>query len=113
MHELSITQNILDIALKKAAEAKAGRITRINITLGELSGIVDECVRFYFDFLTKDTPAAGASLSFEKVPTRLRCRVCATVFAPEDSTWVCPSCHDQKIELIAGRECYVNSIEVV
>lgn len=112
MHELTITQNILEIAVKKANEAKASKVTRISLTLGELSGIVDECVQFYFDFLNKDTIAAGASLSFDKVPTRLRCSSCATVFTPGDSIWICPSCQEQKIEIIAGRECYVNSIEV-
>jgi hydrogenase nickel incorporation protein HypA/HybF len=112
MHELSITQSILEIALNKAQEAGASKVTRISVTLGELSGIADDCVRFYFDFLTKETIAAGASLDFEKVKTQLRCRRCEKDFVPEDSLWTCPQCHEQQIEIIAGRECYVNSIEV-
>ena len=112
MHEFSITQSILGIALERAGEAEAGNITKINITIGDLSGIVEESVQFYFDFLSKDTIAAEASLVFEKVPTQLRCRECGKVFPPEDSTWVCPNCKEQKIEIIYGRECYINSIEV-
>ena len=42
MHEFGITQNILSIALEKANEIKSGKITKISVTLGELSGIVDE-----------------------------------------------------------------------
>ena len=112
MHELSITQSILSIALEKADKAKAGKITRINITLGELSGIVGECVQFYFDFLSKDTIASEASLSIERMPTQLRCRNCATVFSPDNTDWVCPGCREQTIDVISGREAYVNSIEV-
>ena len=112
MHELSITQSILSIALEKAGKAKVSKITRINITIGELSGIVDDCVQFYFDFLSKDTIAAEASLHFERTPTRLRCRNCATVFSPDNTDWVCPGCGEQTIEVISGRESYVNSIEV-
>ncbi len=102
----------MSLALEKAAEAKAGKITRINMVLGELSGIVDESVKFYFDFLSKDTAASGASLCFEKIPTRLRCRHCQAVFPPQAQDWSCPDCHEAGIEIISGRECYLESIEV-
>ncbi len=112
MHELSITQSILSIALEKANAAKSGKITKISLTIGELSGVVNECVQFHFDFLSKDTIAAGASLAFERTAVQLRCRNCATVFSPNNTDWACPNCREQKIEVVSGRECYVNSIEV-
>jgi len=112
MHELSITQSILSIALGKASEAQASKVTKINLIIGELSGVVNECVEFYFDLLSKDTIAAQASLSFERTPNKLRCRNCATVFSPNNLDWACPNCHEAKIEIISGRECYVDSIEV-
>ena len=112
MHEYSITQSLLSLALEKANEAKASKITKINVVLGELSGVVDECVQFYFDFLSKDTIAAGSGLSFEKIPTKLRCRNCEAVFPPRNHDWSCPDCHEASIEIISGRECYMESIEV-
>ena len=112
MHEYSITQSILSIALEKANEAKASKITKINLIIGELSGIVNESVQFYFDFLSKDTLAAEASLAFERTQVRLRCRNCAINFSPDNLEWVCPNCQEPTIEIISGRECYVQSIEV-
>ena len=112
MHEFSITQSILSIALEKANKAEASQISKIYLVTGELSGIVDECVEFYFDFLSKDTIAAQASLSFHHPPTRLRCRNCTTIFSPNNLEWVCPNCQERKIEIVSGRECYVESIEV-
>jgi len=112
MHELAITENILSIALEQAEKAQAGKITKIELTIGELSGIVDDCVEFYFELLSKDTIAAGASLSFHRPQTKLRCRNCDTTFSPDNLNWVCPDCGDQSIEIVSGRECYVNSIEV-
>ncbi|TET41296.1 MAG: hydrogenase maturation nickel metallochaperone HypA [Dehalococcoidia bacterium] len=112
MHELSITQSILSIALEKANEVQASKVTKINLIIGELSGVVNDCVEFYFDLLSKDTIAAEASLSFERTPNKLRCRSCATVFSPNNLDWACPNCHEAKIEIISGRECYVDSIEV-
>ena len=112
MHEFSITQSILSIALEKANAVNASKVSKVNLVLGEMSGIVDDCVEFYFDFLTKDTIAAQASLSFRHPPTRLRCRNCATVFSPDNLNWTCPNCHAQTVEITSGRECYVESIEV-
>ncbi len=112
MHELSITQSILSIALEQAKAVQASKITKISLTIGELAGIVDECVQFYFDLLSKDTIAVGVSLSFDRPPTKLRCRNCATTFSPDDLDWACPNCQEQKIEIVSGRECYVSSIEV-
>ncbi|MBI4304054.1 MAG: hydrogenase maturation nickel metallochaperone HypA [Chloroflexi bacterium] len=111
MHELSITQSILSIALEQAKTVEASKITRINLTIGELLGVADECVQFYFGLLSKDTIAAEAILRFDRPATSLRCRNCATVFSPNDS-WACPNCGDMKAEIVSGQECFVNSIEV-
>ena len=112
MHEYTITESMLSLALEKAKEAKASRIRRINLVLGELSGVVSDCVQFYFEVIGKDTIASGAELAFEIRPTRLRCRSCETTFHPEDSQWSCPSCREAAVDIIAGRECYLESIEV-
>lgn len=112
MHELSITQNILSITLEKANAAHASKVSKINLVIGALSGIVHECVQLYFGILSKDTIAAEATLFFRQSPTQLRCRSCATTFSPRNSDWACPSCQQQNVEIIAGRECYIDSIEV-
>ncbi len=112
MHELSITQSILAIVLEQAKVAEASKVTKVNLTIGELAGVVDECVQFYFELLSKETIADNASLSFQHLPTRLRCRNCDTVFLPDNLSWACPNCREQKGEIISGRELYIESIEV-
>jgi hydrogenase nickel incorporation protein HypA/HybF len=112
MHELSVTQSILSIALEKANEARASKVSKINLIIGELSGIVDECVQLYFGFLSKDTIAAEAALSISQSPTQLRCRDCARIFSPVNIDWTCPDCQGQNIEIVSGRDLYIESIEV-
>jgi len=102
----------LSLALEKANKASAGRITRINLVVGELSGVVGECVQFYFDAISKDTIAGGAELIFETRPTTVRCHKCNNVFTPSGYNWACPECHETGIEIVSGRECYMESIEV-
>ena len=73
MHELSITQNILNIALEEAEKANATRISKISLVVGQASGIVPESVQFCFDELKKGSIAGEASLDFTVVPTQLKC----------------------------------------
>jgi len=112
LHELSITENILSIVLERAKEAKASRVSKINLVVGELSGVVDECVEFYFGFLSRDTIAAQASLSFRHPPIQLRCHKCSTVFSPTNHNWTCPNCQERAVEIISGRDLYIESIEI-
>ena len=112
MHEQSIVESLLALALENAEKAKASKILRIYLVVGELSGVVEEAVNFYFSFLTKDTIAAGASLFFMQTPAQLRCRNCNTVYNPEKLNYHCPKCHEQQIEIISGRELYIDSMEV-
>jgi hydrogenase nickel incorporation protein HypA/HybF len=112
MHELGVTENIVNIALAKANEAQANKVIQINLVVGDLSGFVPDCIQFYFEPLSKNTIAQGAVLHFESVPTQLRCRNCSAIFPPQDALWSCPKCKGQNIEIFKGRELYIESIEV-
>ncbi|MBN2240227.1 MAG: hydrogenase maturation nickel metallochaperone HypA [Dehalococcoidales bacterium] len=112
MHELSITENILSITLDKARQADAVRVSGVNLVIGELSGIVGECVDFYFKIISKDTIAADAVLYIQQPPTRFRCRDCGAEFTPEGQMWECPDCGRKNYEIVSGRDLYIESIEV-
>jgi hydrogenase nickel incorporation protein HypA/HybF len=112
MHELAITQSMLNLALEHAGRAGARRITHIHLVVGEVSGVVDESVQFYFDILSKDTLAEGARLAIKKQPARFRCTACGEEFLMEDRSWICPACQGLGGEVISGREFYMESIEV-
>ena len=112
MHELAVTQSALQVALEHAERASARRITRINLVIGKLSGIVDESVQFCFDFISQGTLAEGAQLAFEWRPVRLRCRACGSEFVLQDEDWLCPACQSLGGDIIAGREFCIDSIEV-
>jgi len=112
MHELSITESVLNLALEKAREANVAKITRINLVTGELSGVVAECIQFYFDIISKDTVADGAELSIRVTPTMLHCDKCDKDFSPTDGRWTCPTCNEIALDIVSGRECYMESLEV-
>lgn len=113
MHELPITQNILDISLRYAQEANAKRITDIRIVIGQLSSFVDEAVQTYWDIISADTIAVGARLHFRRIPAEIRCRDCQQTYRSETSRFTCPNCGSFWGTIIAGDELYVESIDIV
>ena len=112
MHELAITQSMLDLVLKQAEKAGAREVGKINLVIGEMTGVVEQCVQFYFSFLSRGTPAERAALSFTMVPTTARCRGCDKNFELREFDWTCPYCQSDNMEIVAGKELFVESIEV-
>ena len=112
MHELAITQEMLDLVLEQAEKAEAKGVGKINLVIGEMTGVVGECVQFYFNFLSKGTITEGATLAFTMVPPTARCRSCGKVFELGEFDWTCPDCSGNSLEITAGKELFVESIEV-
>jgi len=112
MHELAITQSMLNLILEQAEKAGAGKVGKINLVIGEMTGVVARSVGFYFEFLAKGTPAEGAALNFKITPTTARCRDCDKEFKLGEFDWTCPHCQSNNMEIIGGKELFVESIEV-
>lgn len=113
MHELPITQNILEISLRYAEEAQAQRITDIRIVIGQLSSFVDDAIQMYWDIISEDTIAVGAKLHFRRIPAVFRCKNCQHTYQSETSDFLCPECGTFWGEIIAGDELYIESIDVI
>ena len=112
MHELPITENLLELALRSAADAGGGRITDLYLVIGPLSGIVDESVRFYWGILTEGTAAEGSRLHFRRTELRMECRGCSCHFVPAGEDYRCPACGSPQVRAVGGSEFHLDSIEL-
>jgi hydrogenase nickel incorporation protein HypA/HybF len=112
MHELSVTQSILKIALQHAEKANAVRVTDVHIVMGELSTMVDDSVQFYWDIIAKDTIAKDAALHFRRVPAEFQCLSCSEKYHAVDGELICPKCGAAGAKIVTGEEFYVEAIDV-
>ena len=112
MHELAITQSMFDIVLKYAHEAGAKKVTKISVVIGEMTGVVAESVRFYLDLLGKNTVTEGVVVSITTAPSKAKCLGCEQTFEPKELDWTCPNCKEAGIEIVSGKELFIESIEV-
>lgn len=108
MHEMAITQSVVDAVCEHAA----GRPVRsIRLQVGRLCAVVPDAMQFCFELVTEGTVAEGARLDIEEPPGRAHCRGCDTDFPLSDLILLCP-CGSADVEILAGRELRIMSMEV-
>lgn len=114
MHELSVTTNILKLALSQLQEQNLTKIHSITLTMGAMQDYEEKWLQHYFNYLTKDTPAEGATLKINRAPIVFRCKECNTQFAfdahgTDDCS--CPGCHGFSYEMISGKQFLIEQME--
>jgi hydrogenase nickel incorporation protein HypA/HybF len=77
MHELGITQRLLEVVLERAAAAGASRITDVHIEIGEQSDVAPASLEHYWPQVSRATPAEGARLRIASGGNSFDCRVVA------------------------------------
>ena len=113
MHELPITQSILEIALRHAENAGAVKVTNLYLVIGELSSVIDDSIQFHWEILSHGTLAEGSKLHFDRIAAKLDCSDCGNSYALEDGTLIpCPQCDSYQVKVVEGEEFRLDSIEI-
>jgi len=112
MHELSITESLLKTACEYAEKNQAKKVTTLNLVIGELSGVIDESVQFYWDMISENTVCEKAILKFDKKKAMMLCTDCENEFALDGELMPCPKCGSMNLKVLSGREFLLDSIEI-
>jgi hydrogenase nickel incorporation protein HypA/HybF len=109
MHELSLATGIVETVVRHAD----GRpVTSVDMRIGTLRQVMPESLEFYFGICSRDTVCEGATLEQEIIQARLRCRACGEQWELDEPDFRCRSCAGSDVEVVAGTEFEVDSIEV-
>jgi hydrogenase nickel incorporation protein HypA/HybF len=116
MHELQVTERILDVVLRHASGHDVSRVVLIRLKIGDLTDLEDEWIQRYFDYLSRGTIAENAKLAIQRAPIVLECGSCSHSFDVRKEGLgdaACPECGGSEYRLISGREYLIENIEVV
>lgn len=111
MHELSIVEGILETVVPEVRKYNVTRITEIRLKIGEMSGIVPQCIDEYFGIAAKGTIAEGARIRIERIPVRVSCPECGYEGGIARGRYKCPGCGGTGFRIVSGREYYIDSVE--
>jgi hydrogenase nickel incorporation protein HypA/HybF len=113
MHEVSIAQGLLDIAIEHCTRQGYEGIESIKVKIGKASGVMPDSLLFAFEAMKIGTLAEKASLTIDEIPVSGFCNSCNSNFTVEDAYVIsCPNCGNMSLRIETGRELNVAEMEV-
>lgn len=98
MHELGITQGIIDRARTAAVEAGGTCVRRLYLAMTPAADFTQESIEMYFEMLAgEDDLFKGAELEFLWGPTAATCLACAAEFDAAEPGAACPGCGSSQL----------------
>jgi hydrogenase nickel incorporation protein HypA/HybF len=109
MHELSITQEIIEAVLEKAG---AAQVTRVVLEIGKLSAVLPDAVRSCFALCTEETPLQHTTLEIIETPGVARCVACGAQVLLSRPFGRC-ACGSSDLQWQSGEELRILEMEVI
>jgi hydrogenase nickel incorporation protein HypA/HybF len=106
MHEMSITQSIVDTI---GARLGPVPVHRVRLEIGKLSGVVPDAVRFAFELVTTGTTLEGAVLEIDEPAGDARCRDCGAAFVTTEVLPLC-ACGSADVEVRGGQQLRIRDV---
>jgi hydrogenase nickel incorporation protein HypA/HybF len=113
MHEAAIIEDLIGAVEDELDRAGLrGRVRRLEVVVGRLSGASPEALRFAFQVLAPGTKVEGARLEISEPKALCRCAHCGARSETEDILGVCPACGSGDVTIEGARELLLQSVEV-
>ena len=110
MHELSLCQAIAGVVKPHAA---GRRVDVVRLQLGALRQVVPDTLLFCWTLVREHEDMPDAELELELVAAAVRCRSCGEQSEIESRFSVaCPQCQSADVDVVAGEEFLVTSVDV-
>jgi hydrogenase nickel incorporation protein HypA/HybF len=113
MHEMAIVEALIDqVRGEVEQQAAPGRVTRLNLIVGRLSGVCSDSLRFAFELMAPGTIVERARLHIDEPKAACRCETCGQESEIDDLGAGCPRCASREIGIVGGQELLLESIEL-
>ena len=104
MHELSLTQSILDIVEEYSERHNFSRVHSLRLSFGRMSCIDTGALDFAFAVQSEGTKAEGATLKYDIRPVVIHCFTCGRDYEVDQHTAACPACGGAEVMVTGGTE---------
>ena len=96
-----------------ARENNIEKIDKIGLVVGRFANVIPESLEFAFEAIKIADPLfTGAVLKIKQTPVKCKCHQCGEAFQLEGRLrFICPQCQTNDVEIIGGRELYIDYYE--
>lgn len=113
MHELSIVEALIEQVGREVHRAgQNGKILGIELSIGRLSGVNCDSIKFAFELLAAGSIVEGSEITIHEVKPSCRCHTCNSVEEIDEMVFQCPKCKSDAITIEGGRDLLLQSIDV-
>jgi len=111
MHEIRIAEDLSVIVLDAARKENLSKVTKVNISFGQMVQIVPDIFEFAFRETVRNSIAQDAETDIEIIPVKMKCKNCGSDFQVKETLFACNECNSTDLEIIQGKELFIKSIE--
>ena len=113
VHEVSIVQSLIERVQQQVDRCgHDGRVTRVALSIGRLSGVNVDSIRFAFEMLAPGTLLEAAALEITEPAAVCCCRACGRRTEIDELELACPICESGEITIQGGRDLLIETIEL-
>jgi len=112
MHELAVCNALMEQVRATARQHGAGRVGRITLRIGPLSGVEPDLLEHAFSIARGGEYTGLSELVIETTPIRIRCRACGNENEAAANRMLCDTCGAYNVEVCSGDELLLASIEL-
>jgi hydrogenase nickel incorporation protein HypA/HybF len=113
MHELSIVEALIEqVDRELERSGHHGPVQRIELSIGRLSGVSCESLRFALRLLAPGTVIEKAEVAIVEPKAVCVCRGCDARVEIDQLVVACPQCGSGEVSIEGGRELLLQTIEL-
>jgi Zn finger protein HypA/HybF involved in hydrogenase expression len=100
VHELGITQGIIDRAREAAVANGARKVAGLYLAMTPVADFTQDSIEMYFEMLSSDDEMfSGSELHVEHRPVAATCLSCSDEFSTDAPHPICPQCGSLLVQL--------------
>jgi len=111
VHETAIVGSLFEIINRQVIKHHLQKVSLVRLKVGKLTAVEPMTLTACFEVFAEGTVVEGAELCIELVPIVGRCNECCLEFEIRNYDFYCPSCTSSTIEMISGKELYIDSLD--
>jgi hydrogenase nickel incorporation protein HypA/HybF len=112
MHELSLAESLIELIEDEARKQGFGKVRKIWLEAGALSGVDPEALRFGFEVAAEGSCAEGAALEILRPPGEAWCFACNRTVTVAEYYDGCPHCRGHQLQVTGGQQFQLKELEV-
>ena len=114
MHEFGLGEEVVKVVLEemKRLAPPPHSLRSARVVVGALRRVAPDHLRFAYEVLTRDTPAAGSRLEITLLPATALCLDCGFQGQIDCILPLCPGCGAGNLQTLQGMELFLDGLEV-